>query len=400
MQLFKLPTKNSEIILALGAESAGNFSIFSKNIIHYSSNYGDLSQKNNFHHYKKELLTYLKKNNLKPNIILTDLHPYFHTTQLGQQLAKKFKAQHLKIQHHYAHLFSSIGDKLIHNQSYKIPDRIYGIILDGTGYGLDEKIWGGEIFQLKIQPCLPAGRNSKLKVLNRIGSLENQKMLGGELAIREPARMLISILSNFLSEDEIYAFVKKYYTQNEFKILSKQLQQNFNCPETSSAGRILDSVSLLLGFTKNERAIKHQATILLEKNSTKPFLNLKPVILKNSEKSIPLENYKLKIDSKFKIQNSKFILQTTPLFKYLIKNLKKDKQRLAATAQRYIAQGLMEIIKLDAKKDNLPIFISGGISKNKIVSQYLVKHGAYQNKKISPGDEGLSFGQIIYYLYF
>lgn len=386
MQIFKFPSEENKTILALGAESAGNFCIFDKDKIYLSNDFGDLLEADNFKKFKKNLLLFLNKNKLKPQIIISDLHPLMETTLWAHALAKKYKARHIKVQHHHAHIFTSIGDKIINNPSYKIPSTIYGIALDGTGYGENGKIWGGELFQLKMQ-------NSKLKVLNRIGGLENQLMLGGELAIKEPARLLISILSNFLSKKEIYSFVKKHYTKKEFEILYAQLKQNFNCLETSSAGRVLDAISLLLGFSKNQRTYKHAATILLEKNSTKPYSDIKPVILKN---------YKLKIDSKFNPpaggQNSKFILQTTPLFKYLIKNTDKDRARLAATAQLYIARGLAELINKSADKKKSPVFVSGGLSKNKIISNYFRKKEFYQTQIIPCGDAGLSFGQIIYYL--
>ena len=177
----------------------------------------------------------------------------------------------------------------------------------------------------------------------------------------------------------IYGFVKKYYTKNQFELLYNQLRQNFNCVETSSAGRILDAVSILLGFSGNERNYKHEPIDLLEKNSVKPYLNIK---------------------TKIKILNTKYLLLTTPLFEYLIKNFNKDKKRLAATAQLYIAEGLYEIIKkLQTKNRKLKtVYFGGGLANNKIISNYLKSKGVVLNKKIPRGDAGISFGQIIYYL--
>jgi len=158
------------------------------------------------------------------------------------------------------------------------------------------------------------------------------------------------------------------------------LQKNFNCHETSSTGRILDAVSILLGFCDNKRSYKHEPIDLLEKNSTKPYIDLKPGII---------------FDKKEKL----YILQTTPLFEYLVKNINKDKKRLAATAQLYIAEGLYKIIKQQDKNlKTKNIFIAGGIANNKIISAFLKFKGAYANKKIPQGDAGLSLGQIIYYL--
>jgi hydrogenase maturation protein HypF len=248
-------------------------------------------------------------------------------------------------------------------------------------------------------------KNSKFQI-QRIGHLENQIMIGGDLAMKEPARMLISILAKFSMDSTsspqafnfqflnnsqnskfkiktkkqfIYQFVKKYYTKNQFELLYNQLQQNFNCQETSSAGRILDAVSILLEFCKNERNYKHEPIDLLEKNSTIPYSDLKPKIF---DYKLQTTNYKL--------------LNTTFLFEYLIKNLHRDKKRLAATAQLYIAQGLYQICQMSNTK--CQIFFSGGIANNKIISSYLKSKNTYLNKKIPRSDAGLSFGQIIYFL--
>jgi len=389
----------NQIILALGAESAGNFSIYFSEKIYFSENFDDLLDEKKYKNFQKSVLNFLKKNKIKPTIILTDLHPLYKTTIWGKKLAKNFKAKHIKIQHHLAHIFSAVNEKEIQNS-------FIGIACDGTGYGLDGKIWGGEIFNVKCQM-------SNVKYIERIGHLENQIMIGGDLAVKEPARMLISILdkifslretsrrekisnfsplgkypaktqcSNFKNKKNfIYHYIKKYYTKNQFKLLYNQLQQNFNCQETSSTGRILDAVSILLGFCKNERNYKHEPIDLLEKNSTTPYKNLK---LKISSYKLKAKNYQL--------------LETTPLFKYLIKNLHCDKKRLAATAQLYIAQGLYKII-LKSKILNLKskFFFSGGIANNKIISNYLKLKSIYISKKIPCGDAGISMGQIMYYI--
>ena len=404
---FDFPIKKNVSILALGAESAGNFSIYSLlpnpsplfkggiqgGLVYLSPDFGDLLKEKNWQSYQKTVLKYLKDKKIRPEIILTDLHPLFKTSLWGKELAKKYKAKLIPIQHHHAHTFSAIGDRIINSTNYKLPATSYALAMDGTGLGTDEKIWGGEVFEVKSEKL-------KVKSVRRIGRLENQILIGGDLAIQEPARMLISILSRCHSElaseskkDFVYPFVKKYYTKNEFELLYNQLQQNFNCLETSSAGRVLDAISLLLGFCKNKRDYKHQPIDILEKNSTRPFTDLKPRIIKN--------------------KNGKHVLDTNYLFNYVINYLhKKNRERLAATAQLYIAQGLYEIIKKQNHSHPLPlskgemsagqrgfeIFISGGLANNKIISSFLESQSAYGAKKIPRGDAGLSFGQIVYFL--
>jgi len=368
--IFNYPFKNlKKEILALGAESAGNFSVLSNEKIYFSDDFGDLLEEKNFLKFKKAIFRFLKEKKIQPKIILSDLHPLYKTTLFGQKLVKKFRAQYFQVQHHLAHTFSLLGEKLIENWNLKIENFI-GIVCDGTGYGLNNKIWGGEIFNFQFS-------NSNLRI-KRIGHLENQILIGGDLAIKEPARILISILSKFLNKKEVYKFVKKYYNYNQFELLYNQLQQNFNCQETSSSGRILDAVSILLGFSNNQRKYKHEAIDLLEKNSTIPYQIKSKIIYDKKEK--------------------KYILLTIPLFEYLIKNLYRNKKRLAATAQIYLAQGLYKITTYQSTTKKSQFFFTGGIANNKIISQYLESKGAYLAKKIPRGDASISLGQLIYFL--
>ena len=255
-------------------------------------------------------------------------------------------------------------------------------------------------------------------------------MIGGDLAVKEPARMLIAILDRIwnlefrilninknnnlktikLKKDFIYKYVKKYYTRNEFEALYSQLQQGFNCQITTSVGRVLDAVSLLLGFADNKRDFKHEATKLLEKNSTKPYANYELKIMNNeylnpksqfsNPNQIPNLAYR-QAGPKLPITN--YQLPITILFQYLLKNINKDKMRLAATAQEYIAKGFYEMArkenKLNTKYCILDTYFAGGMANNKIMSSYLEKKGVYVSKKIPRGDEGIAFGQIVYFIF-
>lgn len=392
----KIPQYSQKIILALGAESAGNFSVYRNGEIYTSGNFGDLLNKNNFVKFQEKVLSFLKTNKLKPQIILTDLHPEMKTTSWGETLAKKLKAKHIKIQHHHAHIFSQIQSR----QPFLKSNDIYGVALDGTGYGLDGKIWGGEIFKFINTKSFNLKQKNKISrtqirenadyIPQHIGHLENQTMIGGDLAIREPARILIAILNKFLNKNTTYSHISQFYSKNQFELLYNQLQQKFNCQETSSTGRILDAVAVLLGFAKNERLYKHQAADLLEKNSAQPYLNLKPKINKITNNS--------RVSSV--TSDVIYELSTTHLFKYLIKNLHRNKHRLAATAQLYIAQGLYRIIKRHSLQKEPSIILSGGISDNKIISDYFQSQEILANKKtgIARGDAGLSYGQIVCFL--
>jgi hydrogenase maturation protein HypF len=357
MRVLHYPFITAKKILALGAESSGNFAVYKNGWIYFSDDFGDLLEAKNYSKYRKNLLVFLKKNGIKPDMILCDLHPNFKTTILAKQLAKKYKAESIQVQHQIAHVFSAFGeDEIRDNKNYK---DFIGIAMDGTGFGTDGKIWGGEAFKIE---------NNKI---TRIGHLEDQVLIGGDLAVKEPARVLISIFSKFLTQEKIYPYVKKFYRQKEFELLFNQLKTNFNCIQSSSSGRVLDAVSVLLGFSKNERNYKHEATLQLDKNSSIPFEDLKVAVSNN-------------------------LILTTPLFQYLINNSKRDKKRLAATAQMYLAQGLAKIAQTNSNQ--LPVYFAGGITENKIISNYFNLQNFTGNQELPKGDPAISFGQLIYYL--
>lgn len=382
MQVFKIPFKSRKKILSLGAESCGNFSIFKNGEIFFSDFFEDLLEEKNFENFKKEIFSFLKKNNFKPDAIICDLHPLFKTSEWGRELAEKFNAEFLQVQHHYAHIFSVVGEYFYINQNNRNPVSVRGFVsaiaCDGTGYGLDGKIWGGEVFKISK---IKAGKTPHFEI-KRIGHLENQIMAGGDLAVREPARMLLSILQKFLDKDSIYNYVAQYYSKNEFKILYNQIKQNFNCVETSSVGRVLDAVSVLLGFCKNQRAYKHEPIDLLEANSVLPENFLRPKIEKTGNLNILLMN---------------------PLFEYLVEGDKagKNKSKLAGKAQVYVAEGLYNLAVdnfLEKNREEGMVFAGGGLCGNKLISSFFEKHEVVMNKKIPRGDSGISFGQIFYYL--
>jgi len=390
MQIIKTPLQSNQTILALGAESAGNFSVYHKGQTFLSPNFDDLLVEKNFNNYKLAISRYIKKNKCIPTYILTDLHPLYHTTIYGQELAKKYKAKQVQVQHHYAHVCSAFGEYL--SEGHALPKKFIGVACDGTGYGLDNTIWGGEVFKfqeprtppsLKLRRAGKNQKNSKFQEPKRFGSLETQTLLGGDLAVKEPARMLLAILHKAdFSKEKIWQHLKKHYSKNQFELLYNQLLQNFNCQQTTSTARILDAAALLLGFCKNTRDYKHGPAIALEKNSTTPY-RLQP---RTGAKSCAPSK-------------SRLCLSTTHLFKYLIKNLHKDKRKLAATVQQYLATGLYKIITdYKLQTTNYKLFFAGGIANNKIMSNFLENKGAYVNTRLPRGDASLSFGQLIYFL--
>lgn len=330
-------------LLALGAEMHNTFCVYNEGKAILSQYMGTTSNATTFDYYKKMVNRFLAFTSTKPEKIIADLHPQYNTTVYAEELAKKLGIPLIRVQHHRAHAYSVAAE---HN----LKD-FAAIVCDGLGYGDDKTIWGGEVFDGN----------------NRIGHLEPQLQLGGDSATRYPAKILYSVLTKALGAKQAAKHVKTHFTAKQIAMLAKQLEQGFNCPETTSTGRIFDAAAVLLGLCK-ERTYEGRPAMLLEANSSKAYA-LKPIIKDN-------------------------VLMTTPLFEWLTANLDKDKARLAATVQQYIAEGLYAI----AKKTNKPIVFSGGCAYSRVMTRYLLDKGVYVNEKVPAGDGGIAFGQVAYAL--
>lgn len=355
-QKLKLPLKVKPT-LALGAEMKGSIAIAKDNDFYLQSDLGNIFYLENFEKYKNAIDKLIKETKIIPEIIVCDMHPSYNSSKYSLVLAKRFNAKIVKVQHHHAHIASAaIENNILQG---------IGIACDGTGYGTDTKIWGGEIFDFDLIN----------KNFERIGSLEEQSLLGGDSATIYPKKMLYGIISKFLSDDEIVELNSKLklYEKNELIVYRKMIKSNYNAIMTTSTGRIFDAAAVLLGVC-NFRSYDAEPAIKLEKyaNKAEGIFRIEPKI----------EN------------NERLILSTTELFKQLIEAMKNNisKEELAYSVHLYLAEGLLEIAK-KAGKNN--IVFSGGVAFNKIISEHLKDKDVKFNKQISPGDDGIAFGQIL-----
>ena len=332
--------------IAVGAELNNVICTVKKNKCNLSQYIGETSKYETFNFLQDTVNKFIKLTRLKPKIIACDLHPKYNSTKFAKELAKKYNAKLIQIQHHHAHVAGSAAE---HNLSNYV-----GIAMDGLGYGDDGTIWGGEVFKIKNDSDI-----------SRTGHLEEHIQLGGDSATIYPKKMLFGILSKFIDEKKLINM--KLFNEKESKLYLKMIDKKLNTPITTSSGRVLDSVSALLGFCE-KRTYDGRPAMILESKATKPY-NFEPVFSKEKNKTV---------------------LLTTPLFEYLLENIEKDKGRLAATAQMYLAEGLYDIAK---QKNDLPIVLSGGVAYNKMISGYMIEHKVLTHKEIPAGDGCICYGQ-------
>jgi hydrogenase maturation protein HypF len=337
-----------EDTIAVGAELNNVICTTKKDKCFLSQYIGDTSKYATLNFLKEAVNTHIKLTRLKPTLVTCDLHPGYNSTFFAKELADKYHATLVPIQHHKAHVASVAAE-------HHITDYV-GIAMDGLGYGEDGTLWGGEAFLVK----------NKNK-FTRIGHLEEQPQLGGDSATIYPKKMLFGILSKVLSKEEVRKL--GMYSEKESRLYYQMLANNFNIQTTTSTGRILDAAAALLKLC-DHRTYDGRSAMILESTATKP-LECKPVELKKQGKTI---------------------LLSTPLFEFILDNRKKNVGELAATAQTYIAEGFFNIAK-KAAGHKLPIVFSGGVAYNRMICEYMLQHGVRVNKEIPAGDGGICYGQ-------
>ena len=307
--------------------------------------------------------------------IAYDMHPQYLTSTNIEEIAERYKVKEFRaFQHHEAHIASVALEN-----SLKHDDEIIGIALDGTGYGRDGTIWGGEIFSGPIYD------------LKRVGNLEQFALPGGDLAVRYPVRSLMSLLSHQYTLDEVGEIVEPFLKylprkKEEADIISKQLEKaSFpNGFLTTSAGRFLDAISVFLDIC-GEQTYEGEPAIRLEGMS----------LTKRDSSSVPkMELTYLEKDGKYEIQISTIF----PKLRELKANYKKDV--LALAAQQALGQSIGEVASIISEKQGIDkILISGGVSVNEIIVNEIVQklsnsnEQVFTNEKVSPGDGGISVGQ-------
>jgi hydrogenase maturation protein HypF len=230
-------------ILACGAELKNTICLTKDNRAFLSQHIGDLENLETLNFFKLTIDHLKRILQIEPEIIAYDLHPdYLSTRYALEQKGVRL----IGIQHHFAHMVSCLAE-------HGLQEKVIGLSLDGTGYGLDGRIWGGEILVGDVGS------------FERKGHLAYLPMPGGAKAIKEPWRMGVSYLYQAYGEQFLDLPLPFLQRQDPRKIetLLKMIQQEINAPLTSSCGRLFDGVAALIGL-KETVAFEGQAAMELE----------------------------------------------------------------------------------------------------------------------------------------
>jgi hydrogenase maturation protein HypF len=237
-------TREVPPILATGAELKNTFCITNKDYAFLSHHIGDLENYETLKSFEQGIEHFEKLFRAKPVALAHDLHPNYLATRYTLQRAEREGLPTIGVQHHHAHIAACMAE---HGLDGSRP--VIGLAFDGTGYGDDGAIWGGEVLVADY-----AG-------YQRVGQLEYFPLPGGDAAIRKPARTALALLWSLgLEWDERLVSVAEFCADDR-TLLRTQLEKKINTPLTSSMGRLFDAAAALAG---GRQAVNYEAQTAIE----------------------------------------------------------------------------------------------------------------------------------------
>jgi len=239
-----LPFKSKQV-LACGAEEKNTFCLTRDNHAFISQHIGDMENEETLEHFENTVKLYKRLFRVEPEIIACDMHPEYLSTKYAQQIGSEPGLTLVPVQHHHAHIASCLVEN-------RVKGPAIGVAFDGTGFGVDGTIWGGEFLI------------ADYKDFQRAGHLECVPLPGGIAAIKKPYRMALGFLYALLDEDfPLVDLPLSKLNPEEVETVKHQVARGINSPLTSSAGRLFDAVSALAGV-RSEIDYEAQAAIELE----------------------------------------------------------------------------------------------------------------------------------------
>jgi hydrogenase maturation protein HypF len=347
-------------VFATGAMMKNTFAITTGNRAFISQHIGNVSDADNAQHFAASFEKFSSLLKLKPSIVACDMHPDYPTTEFAKDFARANNLQLIRIQHHHAHICSCLAE-------YKRNDSVIGVSMDGTGYGPDGTIWGGEFMLVNLRDY------------TRKYHLETVPMPGGDKAVREPLRMALAWLVKSIGKKRAIAMLDKTMKPKKLTLLLKIMDQPKFSPLTSSCGRLFDAVSALLGVCRTTSY------------DGQPACELEAICRRGEDGCYPFAYNGQEIGLK-------------PLMKAMCEDIesKTDRSVVAARFHNTMIQVIVNTCERMRDEANInTVVLSGGVMQNITLltglTQRLNKIGfeTLTHHKVPPNDGGICLGQAI-----
>lgn len=341
--------------LGCGAELKLTFALGKGEQVFISPYLGNDNNKRTYNFYLETLHNFQRWFRIQPELMACDLQPDFFTTGLAEESGLPL----VRVQHHFAHIASVMAE-------HRLNEPVLGVAYDGTGYGTDGAIWGGEILKVEYTGY------------QRLFHLQYLPLPGGDAAIRRPIRIAYAYALALGLDTALFSEL----TDMERVVIAKQVETGFNVFRTSSMGRLFDAVATMLGLFP-EISFEAQSALALE------FLCHDLPIL--DQPPYPCE-----------IRDNDILI--APILSGLMEDIKraKKKEQIAARFHRTIMDFTLQALQRARKTTGLTkVVLAGGVMQNKIIFTGLVRSltengfQVYTPGWLSPNDEAISLGQLV-----
>jgi len=341
----KIPFKLDKNILALGANQKSTIAIGFDNEVILSPHIGNLDSIESVEYFKQNIQNLERIYNFTPDIVKHDKHTYYESTKYALSHYGNTKA----VQHHYAHILGVMAEK-------QITGKVLGVAFDGTGYGDDGNLWGGEFLLCDYEGY------------ERVAHLKYFKLLGGSKAIKEPKRVALSLLFDLYGEDAVTLenSTIKAFSITELKTYFIAWQKGLNAPLSSSIGRLFDAAASLVGVC-HTMSFEGESGMILE------------------------ELYDSSVEGHYTFDYEDGKINILPIIKEIL--LEKN---TSVSVSRFF-HTLVEMIVWVHKQYDLPLVLSGGVFQNRVLLELVLERipNVIISNTIPPNDGGIALGQIV-----
>ncbi|WP_296823629.1 carbamoyltransferase HypF [uncultured Megasphaera sp.] len=356
-------------VLALGGELKNCFCLARDRLYYLSPYVGDMADVRTVQALRDGISRMKTLLGIEPSCVACDLHPRYNTTAVAQEMGLPV----IPVQHHFAHILSCMAEN-----DWKQP--VLGVAFDGTGYGTDGTVWGGEIL-------LCDGHE-----FCRSASIAPFWQRGGDAAAREGWRIAVSLIASLYRQtDEAAAVIDALYlcSREERQMQFFMAQQGLNSVVSTSAGRLFDGVSAILGLAR-QSSFEGEAAMQLQFAARRWMNRHEPV----GKDPVPPQK-----------ENGRWILPTGELVRYMAE------EKLAGRNQDFLAYAFHEqlarqiagaCLQLSQETGVKTVALSGGVFQNTLLlslcEQSLKQAGlmVLRHHLVPPNDGGIALGQAVY----
>ena len=365
-------------VLAVGGELKNTFCIGVDSRFYPSPYVGDLEDLRTVKALQETIHRFQTLLEVEPQVVVCDLHPKYNSTVVAESLGYPM----LQVQHHYAHILSCMTEN-------DCQEPVIGVSFDGTGYGTDGTIWGGEVLLADYQD------------FTRFGSITPFLQIGGDASAKEGWRIAVSMIYGYIKDREkAWETIEKLglCSEQESKVQFTMADRKINAVMSTSAGRLFDAVSAILGI-RRQSSFEGEASTALQ--FAAEVFEQKQILGSNKKQNICQTVDKQSVNRK----DTLCILDTETLVQQMVeaKLQGADSDALAYLFHQMLAE-LIVAACIEARKSSgrNKVALSGGVFQNRLLlrltEEQLLLEGfeVLRHRMIPPNDGGIAIGQAAY----